>query len=152
MQITWIYRNTLLCNAKDECLYNCSKATHYAQKYFSTVYSLSIALFFSQKSLRAALHFRSRKHKSAHFSRSISWVPMRSIRCFSVVESLKSRLGKLALSVDGCYAQFLSHKRNSYTLLWGKAYLYVSHLEALFGCFCHLKWFGHVGRCIWTKI
>jgi len=54
---------------------------------------------------------------------------MRPSRGFLVVECLKIQLGKLALkSVDGCYAWFSTRKINP--PFRGKAYLYVSHLEA----------------------
>jgi len=94
----------------------------------------------------------------AHFSNDkvrISWLHMGLVRLFSVVECLKNRPEKLALkSVDGHYAPFSTRKEIH---LRAKAYLYVSHLEALFslyflykGCFCHLNglllWVGAYGQ------
>ena len=72
----------LLGVAKDAYLNYCSKTTHYRTIFLTVLWSFYrvILLKFFQQSLWAALHFRSRKYRSRHFTNEEIRIPWRSMR------------------------------------------------------------------------
>ena len=125
--------------AKDVFLSSHSKTTHYTQNYLLNCFSLSIVLFFQKFSNKApGLLF-------IFICVSMGYATFQMTSASMVFFlHLKSWLGKLvSKSVDGRYARFSTGKE---THLQTKAYLYVSHFEALFslyflykGCFCQFN-------------
>ena len=103
---------------------------------------------FSQQSLKAAFHFFRISTGHAHFLNGeicISWVPMKPSTVFFSCTAPEKSTRKAGLEVCG-WPLHLVLSTGKETHLQVKAYLYASHLEALFslhflytGCFYHFK-------------